>query len=160
LGGFSPVPGYGFSCKPNTFSKANRPVTDNGWEIYPEGIRKALNIYSRYGKPLAITENGAADAIDRYRPWLLIATLHHVNKAIKEDHLNVFGYFHWSLLDNLEWAMGYKMRFGLFYVNMKTKERTPRPSAFIYKNIIEENGISSFLTEYTRIPNFLIGKIE
>ena len=160
LGGFSPVPGYGFSCKPNTFSKANRPVTDNGWEIYPEGIRKALNIYSRYGKPLAITENGAADAIDRYRPWLLIATLHHVNKAIKEDNLNVFGYFHWSLLDNLEWAMGYKMRFGLFYVNMKTKERTPRPSAFIYKNIIEENGISSFLTEYTRIPNFLIGKIE
>lgn len=52
------------------------------------------------------------------------------------------------------------MRFGLFYVNMKTKERVPRPSAFIYKHIIEENEIPEYLEEYTRIPNFMMGKIE
>ena len=34
------------------------------------------------------------------------------------------GYFAWSLLDNLEWSLGYSMRFGLVHVNFETQERT------------------------------------
>ena len=158
--GFKFVENYGFSCKPKSTSAAGRPTSDTGWELYPEGVLKALLLFAKYGKPMAITENGVADAIDRHRPWLLISTLYYVHKAIREHGLNVFGYFHWSLIDNLEWASGFKMRFGLFYVNMKTKERVPRPSAFIYKHIIEENGIPEYLEEYARIPNFMLGKIE
>ncbi len=158
--GFKIVPNYGFACRPDSTSAAGRPTSNFGWELYPEGVINALKLFVKYGKPMAITENGIADAIDRHRPWLLIATLRYLHKAIKDEGINVFGYFHWSLIDNLEWASGFKMRFGLFYVNMKSKERVPRPSAFIYKHIIEENGIPEYLEEYSRIPNFLLGKIE
>lgn len=32
----------------------------------------------------------------------------------------VQGYFAWSLLDNFEWAMGYKNRFGIIHVDYET----------------------------------------
>ncbi len=154
--GFEIVQGYGHDCEPSSFSAANRPTSELGWEIYPEGLRAAVNLYKRYGRPIAVTENGIADSKDRHRPWFLVSNLYHLHKAMKEDGANVFGYLHWSLIDNLEWASGFSMRFGLFYVNMETKERTPRPSAFIYRHIIENNGIPDYLIEYARIPNFFI----
>ena len=154
--GFEVVENYGHHCKQSSVSAAGRPTSEFGWELYPEGIRSAVNLYRKYGRPIAVTENGIADEADRHRPWFLVANLYHLYKAIKEDGLNVFGYFHWSLIDNLEWAMGFRMRFGLFYVNMDTKERVPRPSAFIYRHIIENNGIPSYMLEYSRIPNFFI----
>jgi beta-glucosidase len=37
----------------------------------------------------------------------------------------VRSYFHWSLLDNFEWAEGYAPRFGLYRVDWQTLIRTP-----------------------------------
>lgn len=40
----------------------NVPVTDLGWEVYPEGMIEALEIlHDRYRLPIWITENGCAD---------------------------------------------------------------------------------------------------
>jgi beta-glucosidase len=47
----------------------------------------------------------------------------------------VRGYFHWSLLDNFEWAEGYAPRFGLFAVDYATQERRVRDSARVYERI-------------------------
>ncbi len=41
----------------------------------------------------------------------------------------VEAYFHWSILDNFEWAEGYKHRFGLVYVDYATQKRVPKDSA-------------------------------
>lgn len=75
-----------------------------------------------------VTENGVADEKDRIRPRFIID---HVN-AIKKSRVNVEAYMYWSLYDNFEWNFGYKMKFGLYDINLN-----PRPSAFIFKELQE-----------------------
>ena len=58
------------------------------------------------------------------------------------DGADVRGYFHWSILDNFEWAEGYNRRFGMVHVNYGTLERTVKDSARWYSGVIECNGES------------------
>jgi beta-glucosidase len=51
----------------------------------------------------------------------------------------VRGYFAWSLLDNYEWLLGYRPRFGLVAVDRDTQRRTPKPSAAILGRVAREN---------------------
>jgi beta-glucosidase len=48
----------------------------------------------------------------------------------------------WSLLDNLEWSLGFSKRFGIVHVNYGTQERTPKDSARWYSKAIETHGAS------------------
>jgi beta-glucosidase len=57
-----------------------------------------------------------------------------------DDGVPVRGYFHWSLLDNFEWAEGYKQRFGLIHVDYETSQRTPKDSYHWYRNVIRGRG--------------------
>jgi len=50
-------------------------------------------------------------------------------RACLDEGMDVRGYVHWSLLDNFEWAFGYRPRFGLVEVDRATLTRTPKPSA-------------------------------
>ena len=87
-----------------------------------------------------VAEVGVADADDKYRSEYIKNALLGVHRAIKEG-INVKGFLYWSLLDNYELALGYDKRFGLVEVNYDTLERKIRPSAYVYKKIIEDNGI-------------------
>jgi len=131
------VPNYGFGCQPKSQSADGRPASDMGWEIYPEGLLEALKAMSKFEKPLYITENGIADAEDRLRARFLEDHIAVLEKAVKEEKIDVRGYFHWALTDNYEWARGFKMKFGLFAVDLQTKKRIMRKSAETYKKIIE-----------------------
>ncbi len=88
-------------------------------------------------KDIYITENGcsatdvpAADGIvyDTDRIMFLRNYLTHLQRATAEG-VPVRGYFHWSLMDNFEWADGYGTRFGLLHVDYATQKRTPKLSA-------------------------------
>ena len=54
--------------------------------------------------------------------------------------VDVRGYFVWSLLDNLEWSLGYSKRFGIVHVDFHTQQRTPKASARFYSEVIAGNG--------------------
>ncbi len=56
------------------------------------------------------------------------------------DGVDVRGYFHWSIMDNLEWAEGYRHRFGLVFVDYATQKRTLKDSALWYREVIAANG--------------------
>ena len=116
---------------------AGAPRNDLGWEIYPAGIERALRNLKSLQVPIVITENGVADAEDRLRPAALVETLRHVGRAMQAG-VPVLGYYHWSLLDNFEWADGYGGRFGLYRVDFTDPERsrTRTQSAEVYAGII------------------------
>ncbi|MGC8722016.1 MAG: glycoside hydrolase family 1 protein [Caldisericaceae bacterium] len=126
-----------FSPK-NMYEAVNKgELSDFNNEIYPEGIYTLLtDLKKRYGKSIMITENGIADHLDKWRPKLIQDTVGYLRKA-KNSGVDILGYMHWSLMDNFEWAEGYSMRFGLYEVDFKTLERKPRKSAFVYKDIAQ-----------------------
>jgi beta-glucosidase len=102
----------------------------------------------RYQRPIVITENGIScrdwvsldgrvqdhDRIDFIARYLLALT-----QAV-QDGTDVRGYFAWSIMDNFEWAEGYKERFGLIHVDFETQQRTIKESGFWYAKMIRTNG--------------------
>lgn len=119
------------------------PRTDMGWRIVPEGIYQVtMRAWKRYRLPMMITENGLADAEDRQRGRFIVDHLAWLHEAIEEG-ADVRGYLHWSLIDNFEWAHGFGPRFGLAAVDYTTFERTIRPSARLYADIVRRNGLAS-----------------
>lgn len=114
--------------------------SDLGWGLHPEGIYEVLQGLKRYQKPIYITENGLADSGDRHREWYISEIIKNMHRAISEG-VDLRGYMHWSLIDNFEWAYGFKPRFGLFEVNYQNYERQARASAHFYAEICRRNGI-------------------
>jgi beta-galactosidase len=56
----------------------------------------------------------------------------------------------------LEWGAGFRKRFGLLHVDMRTKEKSPRPSAYVYRDVIRNNAIPEYLHGYAKYPNALV----
>jgi len=125
--------------------------TETGWEVFPQGLTDTLTWFKRtYGDmPIYITENGAAfpdpdqledDMVhDRLRVDYLRSHLRAVLDAIAQG-VDVRGYMLWSLLDNMEWSLGYSKRFGIVHVDFDTLARTPKDSARFYSQVIASNG--------------------
>ncbi len=110
--------------------------TDMDWDIVPEKIEKAILMLSRYKKDIYVAEAGIADARDKYRSDYISETVNGIKKALSKG-ADVRAFCYWSLLDNYEWAAGFGEKFGLVEINYDTLERKVRPSAYVYKKIIE-----------------------
>ncbi len=107
--------------------------SDLGWEVYPEGLLYLLrSAYARYRLPIYVTENGIADRHGWMRSEFLRSHVHALSRASQEG-IPVLGYFHWSLMDNFEWDLGFKPRFGLYSVHYGTMERTPAGGAGTFR---------------------------
>ncbi|MEV4841900.1 GH1 family beta-glucosidase [Micromonospora matsumotoense] len=153
--------GGGSSAYPGTegtveFLPATGPVSDMGWQIEPAGLTRLLvRIGTDYpGLPLMITENGGAfpdDAAslapegsgriaDTDRIAYLDGHLRAAHEAISRG-VDLRGYLVWSLLDNFEWAEGYRKRFGIVHVDYLNQRRTPKSSARWYQEVISRNGL-------------------
>ena len=110
---------------------------DVDWgEPCPEGLTRNLVRFAALGQPVFVTENGVFDPSDTLRQRYLVDHLRAVRAALDRG-ADVRGYFHWSLLDNFEWAEGYTTPFGMIEVDRETGERRVRESAKLYQRILE-----------------------
>ncbi len=126
-------------------------ITEVGWGVFPQGLMEILKIFrDRYGNPqMLVTENGCAaldvpnaqEYVEDYeRIQYIRVHLRELHRAI-EMGVNVHGYYYWSLLDNFEWAEGYRPRFGLCRVNFADFKRIPKKSFYWYHDVIKQNGV-------------------
>jgi beta-glucosidase len=125
------------------------PTTGFNWPITASALFHGPRfLYERYKKPIVITENGLS-----CRDWVSVDGAVHdpgridfMTRYLRELHraiqagVPVEGYFHWSIMDNFEWAEGYKERFGLIHVDYQTQKRTLKDSALWYAKVIASDG--------------------
>lgn len=126
-------------------NRENVKRTAMNWEVHPQAFEEILLRISKEYSPKAIyiTENGSAwndevindEIIDDERTDYLARHLDAM-KTARSQGAPILGYFAWSFLDNFEWAYGYEKRFGLIYVDYKTQKRTPKKSAFYYRQLL------------------------
>lgn len=126
--------------------------TEISWiYVYPQGMNKIVTyIKERYNNiPIFVTENGYGEKDkpntqtedllnDTRRADYMSSYLGALETSMREG-ADVRGYFAWSLLDNFEWISGYTERFGIYHADYATLKRTPKFSAFWYKNFIAQN---------------------
>lgn len=102
-------------------------------EFWPETMFNGLT--RCMDKPVYITENGCCCDNDDFRIIYIAEFLSALNAA-RQTGVDVRGYLYWSFMDNYEWS-SYAPRFGMVGVDRQTFVRTPKPSAYFYKEIIE-----------------------
>uniref|UniRef100_A0A2A4JPS5 beta-glucosidase n=1 Tax=Heliothis virescens TaxID=7102 RepID=A0A2A4JPS5_HELVI len=116
-------------------------------KVIPWGFYKLLtqirNDYSN--PPVIITENGFSSyggLNDDDRISYIRLYLDALLDAIDEGS-DIRAYTVWSIMDNFEWLQGYTERFGLYEVDYESPERTrtPRKSAFMYKEIVRRRAL-------------------
>jgi beta-glucosidase len=125
--------------------------TETAWEVHPAAFTDVLIwVQQRYGNPaIYVMENGAAfydppvAEAGRVRDPLRVSYLRgHLRAAHAAlvAGVDLRGYMVWSLLDNLEWSLGFSKRFGIVHVDFASLERTPKDSARYYARVIASRG--------------------
>lgn len=121
-------------------------LTAMGWEVSPKGIYDVIMQFAAYGKPMYITENGAAfedhlqpdgSIHDERRVQFFKDYLNNVLKA-KNEGADLRGYFLWTFMDNFEWAEGYEPRFGIVYNDYETQTRYIKDSGFWWQEFLKK----------------------
>jgi len=135
-----------------TFKPFWQDATAMDWPLTPGGFERQLlwiaeisrGAFGKQEIPMYITENGCAceDQLtdngrihDRQRILYLQQHLAVCADVIKQG-VPLKGYYVWSLLDNFEWGWGYSKRFGIVHVDFKTQKRTPKDSAYFFRDTI------------------------
>ncbi|GER85507.1 MAG: beta-glucosidase [Thermogemmatispora sp.] len=142
----SPEPPLADQCR--TVSPVpNACYTDMAWEIFPQGLRDLLLDVSREYpvQRLYVTENGAAfpdewdggETVHDPRRVAYLASYISACAEALEQGAPLCGYFVWSLLDNFEWAEGYRKRFGIVYVDYASQRRVMKESAHWYAALLQ-----------------------
>jgi beta-galactosidase len=151
--GVAPIPGFPFLRGiPIRCDAASETCSDFNQAIDPGGFREVLEVAASYGKPVWITENGIADDEDTKRPGYIVNHIAVVQDMVAHG-TDIRGYTYWSFVDNLEWAEGYHLQFGLYGSDPNTPEleRIPKfASIAAISSITGANGLPLWLLgQYT-----------
>jgi beta-glucosidase len=120
--------------------------TAMNWEIYPQGLTEILLRLQRdYAPPaIVVAENGCsfvdewdgADTVNDFERLDYFRTHIQAVQRAYQQGVPMIGYFAWSLMDNFEWAEGYKCRFGIVYVDYPTQQRVVKASGRWYAKLL------------------------
>ena len=118
-------------------------VASMGYESSPGGLGSLLSfVGQRWPElPLLVTESGIATEVGARRAEMIVRALEGIHHA-REEGIDVRGYYHWSLLDNFEWHLGFTPRFGLYRVDYDTYERTPTEGALVLGDVAQSRRIT------------------
>ena len=131
-----------FGCAFADAPSDGTPATPINWRIEPAAFRDTLrDAWRRYRVPVVVTENGYgaeedgttlddAGRIAFHRDY--VAAL----REARAEGADIRGYLAWTLLDNLEWSSGRRIRFGLLRVDPDTQERRRKASFSWYADLI------------------------
>jgi beta-glucosidase len=109
-----------------------------GTAVDPESLRGAVEYaHAVSGVPILVSEHGVSTPDDSIRAAFIEPSLDGLAEAIAAG-VPVLGYCHWTLMDNFEWIFGYGPKLGLHEVNRETFERTAKPSARVYAELVAE----------------------
>lgn len=117
-------------------------LTQMNYEFYPEALEGVIRMVAKSGKPVIVTENGVATEDDSRRVAFIGRALAGVQRCL-DDGLDVRGYMYWSALDNYEWMLGYRPKFGLIGVDRATQQRQVKESARYLGGIARANRLAS-----------------
>nr|XP_034837239.1 myrosinase 1-like [Maniola hyperantus] len=154
-----PIPSLYADVDVGSYVPPEWPKAESPWlTLAPDSIYNALtHLHQKYNGPIFyITENGWSQALeegyeDDSRIKYYRAALNSVLDTLHAG-VDLRGYMAWSLMDNFEWMEGYTERFGLYEVDFSSEQRTrtPRKSAFVYKQIIKTREIDADYEPDTR----------
>jgi beta-glucosidase len=135
---------WGREVSPNRRGVAH--ITEMGWEVNPGSMLAILRQFAQYEGigQLIVAESGAAffdevefgRVVDIQRLSYHQQCLRQVLQA-KAEGIDVGGYMVWTLLDNFEWAEGYRPRFGLVYVDHRTQARYIKQSGLWFRELLK-----------------------
>ena len=107
-----------------------------GYEAWNDGFADVIRGFAaRYPTlPLVVTESGIATTNGKRRAENIVRILETITR-VRDDGVDLRGYYHWSLTDNFEWAEGFGPRFGLFTVDYASYSRTATEGATVLRTI-------------------------
>ena len=127
--------------------KAQKLPHDDMWIYNPEGMYvHGKRLHERFKLPLVITESGCATKDSAFRIQAIKDYLGIV-KRLQNDGVPVRGYFHWATFDNIEWNLGFAMRFGLVHVDndniARTFNRHLKRCGEFYHRVVQRRGFDN-----------------
>lgn len=122
---------------------SGRPGSVDDAEACVVGFEELLSWFSRLNKPIYLSGLGVDTDDDQERCRFLAG---HADALLRmmsglEGGLDVRAWFHAALLDGFEWHHGYARRYGLVHVQQPGLARTPRLSAWLFKDIAEHGRV-------------------
>jgi beta-glucosidase len=118
------------------------------YEYDPAGLYDVLtDLGTRWPSlPLLVSEAGIATDVGERRAENVVRTLEQIDRA-RSAGVDVRGYYHWSLLDNFEWQLGFAPHFGLYQVDRSSFARTPTRGETVFSQITASRTVTTALRQ-------------